>query len=821
VLNPRAPPAARINHVTTTYPCPHCRATASAETGCPSCGRSPDPDAIEVMRTDAEIAEMLPQLATARWAVSDLEKRIGHAYERRNLAAERVRAGQRPNGPKSAPETSSRAIQTTLFLLGGLLLAVAAMVFTAVAWSQFGVTGRATILAVVTAAALAIPPVAVKRGLRAAAETVAAVGVLLVLLDGYAAWYVNLLGVSGTDASRYAGTVFALTAALAAAYAHVTGLTGPRHAALLVAQPALPLLVLPAGVAFAGWTLTFGAMAALTMAVRRTRVAPLAYVLAALSTVAAVVPALTAAVRTMDTARPFFHTAWSAAVPTTSWRLPAALAAVAAALFTTVPARLRPATAFAGAATVALALPSGFHLPWWNAPVIDLVVIAAILFTARRAAPALAAPAARLAAHPAAASPSAPSSIATFLTKQSATISTITGTSGITGTGLTSTGTGLGSFAGQLITAALLTAHAVTTSFGRPVMATAVLLVIALLGAATASRARHTALSATGLFTALAAVPAIAWTATAATGLGSTAQLRAAAIATAALVAALRLLPAAARRSTAPGAWPPAALGAALLAAVPLPLWAAAAGEPAGVYAVLALLLTASALAATAGRAATGREAELATAASAAVTLGLALASGLLPARTVLLVALAALLVASAVTATAARAAGIRGLGTIVSVLAGWGVALVVPPGAVLEAYTLPASGLALAAALLARRGPSPSWVSFGPALSTALTPSTVLILTEDGQHLRRLLLGIGALAILLVGARARLRAPVLAGGAALAVLAVHELALVWDLVPRWIPLAAGGVLLVVIATTLERRRRDLARFRTALARMG
>jgi hypothetical protein len=54
-----------------------------------------------------------------------------------------------------------------------------------------------------------------------------------------------------------------------------------------------------------------------------------------------------------------------------------------------------------------------------------------------------------------------------------------------------------------------------------------------------------------------------------------------------------------------------------------------------------------------------------------------------------------------------------------------------------------------------------------------------------------------------------------------LAVVALRELAAVWDLIPRWIPLAAGGVLLVVLATTLERRRRDLARFRQALGRMS
>jgi len=61
----------------------------------------------------------------------------------------------------------------------------------------------------------------------------------------------------------------------------------------------------------------------------------------------------------------------------------------------------------------------------------------------------------------------------------------------------------------------------------------------------------------------------------------------------------------------------------------------------------------------------------------------------------------------------------------------------------------------------------------------------------------------------------------VVIGGGVLLLVALHELTLVWDLLPRWIPLAAAGLLLVVLAMTLERRRRDLARFRAALIRMG
>jgi hypothetical protein len=201
--------------------------------------------------------------------------------------------------------------------------------------------------------------------------------------------------------------------------------------------------------------------------------------------------------------------------------------------------------------------------------------------------------------------------------------------------------------------------------------------------------------------------------------------------------------------------------------------------------------------------------------------LTLAGVAGALPTRVSELIALGAVLAAASVVGTAGRTGPVRVLGCVAAVLASLGVAGTAPAGAVLEAYTLPAAGLALAAALLARRAPVPSWAAFGPALVAALLPSLLSIFADDGQNLRRLLLGIAALAVLLAGVRFRLRAPVVLGGGALALVALHELILVWELVPRWIPLAAGGLLLVLLATTLERRRRDLDRFRQALGRMA
>jgi hypothetical protein len=338
-----------------TYPCPYCRATASLESGCPGCGRGPDPDAAAVVRLDGRIGELTARLAAARDAERALDAQLRESWEQRNAAAARVRAavaaasapsasapsasapsasapgsfapgsfapgsfapgsfapgsfapgsgapgasaagfpaagrpapvspppGSSPAGqppaagrPARSREASTRLVQNALFLLGGLLLGVAAIVFTAVAWSQFGVGGRAVLLAAFTAAALTAPLAALRRDLRATAETFAALGLLLVLLDGYAAWHVNLFGVADYSAYGYAGAVCAVTAAVAAGYEHVTGLAGPRYVALVVAQPVFPLVVEPLHPGPDGWAFVFAAVAVLNLMVIHLRRRPL------------------------------------------------------------------------------------------------------------------------------------------------------------------------------------------------------------------------------------------------------------------------------------------------------------------------------------------------------------------------------------------------------------------------------------------------------------------------------------------------------------------------------------------------------------------
>ncbi|MFF5218155.1 SCO7613 C-terminal domain-containing membrane protein [Micromonospora sp. NPDC000442] len=291
------------------YPCPACGSSANLNSGCTGCGRPPHPAAAEVIRLDREIAVLGGEVQRARQAYEGLVGRLDAVRRRRGELAAAVRtefpvpaaapgrsaasavgghpgpapvpAGPVPAGPVPAfggrpasvpvrpggAEASTRTVQGLLFVLGGLLLGTAATVFTAVAWASVGVAGRAAILLAFTALLLAVPLVARWRGLRGTAETFAAVGLLLVLLDGYAAWSVDLFGVTAWPGSRYAALVAAISTAVAVGYARLSRLAVPWFAALLVVQPVLPLLAAGARPEPAGWAVVFVGVALVDLAV--------------------------------------------------------------------------------------------------------------------------------------------------------------------------------------------------------------------------------------------------------------------------------------------------------------------------------------------------------------------------------------------------------------------------------------------------------------------------------------------------------------------------------------------------------------------------
>ncbi|MEU4064828.1 hypothetical protein AB0F25_20830 [Streptomyces wedmorensis] len=160
----------------------------------------------------------------------------------------------------------------------------------------------------------------------------------------------------------------------------------------------------------------------------------------------------------------------------------------------------------------------------------------------------------------------------------------------------------------------------------------------------------------------------------------------------------------------------------------------------------------------------------------------------------------------------------------VLFLLATW-VRLAVSDVTIPEAYTLPVTVPALAVGFLRRRGDAEasSWTAYGPGLAATLLPSLVAVWT-DPEWTRPLALGLAALAVTLLGARFRLQALLVLGGAVLALVGLHELApyvvQAVGALPRWLPPALAGLLLLGVGATYEQRLRDARRLRERLARM-
>ncbi|WP_203913257.1 SCO7613 C-terminal domain-containing membrane protein [Rhizocola hellebori] len=279
------------------YPCPVCHTLTTLEHSCPGCGRAPDPNAAAVITLDHQILDLRAQVDAAKQAYDGLVAQLAELRRQRESYATLVRMSVAKEKSSSSlptvqldtppavttvpvaaprPEAAPRTVQNLLFVLGGLLLGIAALVFTFVAWNSYGVVGRAVILGAVTLTTLVVPPLVRLRGLKATAETFAALGMFLLLLDGYAAWFVNLGGVKETwDGSFYAGTVCAITAAIGYGYAKLFDLNGPRFIALTVAQPVLPLYFAESTAGADVWSLVFVSVAGLDALVLWRRLKPL------------------------------------------------------------------------------------------------------------------------------------------------------------------------------------------------------------------------------------------------------------------------------------------------------------------------------------------------------------------------------------------------------------------------------------------------------------------------------------------------------------------------------------------------------------------
>ncbi|MFD6205516.1 SCO7613 C-terminal domain-containing membrane protein [Streptomyces rubiginosohelvolus] len=921
------------------------------------------PPAEELARLDRELAELdarRAQLLTRRaWLLAALRPPAPTAAPGWNPSAWGAPAAGRPGAPAQPwgyvpPKQPSapRSAQNVLLTLGGLLLTIAAIAFTLVSWGSMGIGGRSAVLALVTVAALAAPAVLLRRGLTATAEALAALALVLTLLDAYA---VHAVAAPDTDGLGFTAVAAAVLAALWTAYGLALGkLHLPLPAAVVLAQwPLLfgawaagaPTLVVgwallatavldgaialwgkgtgtrvtacvggsvmafsalmvgltlsvtasgPLGALAPGALLLTGAAAALAGAWRAPKgfaraggvVAGLAVVAAVGGVPAAAVPedwgvlaylsaglALTAVVRT-GLPRNAVLGVLVASAAVVAGALAGALPGLAAVL-------LGPVSLLSD---VWAGSPEGFRaalgstLPWTGlaATPVVLAVSAGLLGSAYRWWPSLARIAAPLIAReepgPAgAAAYGAGSAGAPGTGTPEAGGAAVPGTGGEPGAGTAGTG-GTPAPGASGAKAPGAPGAAAPGASGAPWYAGGRAGAPWYAGGAPAARRRPSAAALRGAAGAGAVV--LGWGALLLAGAVLDVPYAVAVAGETVLVAGLLALAVRGAGSgrDASAAVPVTALVVALAGAVSAGLLSlasegasyavfgaltalfagasvrAGAGVERAVFAVAAtvggtvltgfagrslglasheaapLVLLVSALTVLFGarlrRNPVALPVELTGALGALVAVGLAVPDAPFLA---LVLALCGVLAAGAAVRPERRpVAGY--LAAALFVLATW-VRLAASEVSFPEAYTLPVTVPALVVGFLRRRKDpeASSWTAYGPGLAATLLPSLAVAWTDPDWQ-RPLLLGVAALVVTLLGARHRLQALLLLGGAVLALDGLHELApyvvQVAGALPRWLPPALAGLLLLVVGATYEQRLRDARRLKDALGRM-
>ncbi|MFD4377533.1 SCO7613 C-terminal domain-containing membrane protein [Streptomyces sp. NPDC058486] len=795
---------------------------------------------VELARLDARRAELLARRA---WLLGVLYSPAG-------------RPAAAPFAVGAAPaETSPRGAQNVLLTLGGTLLAIAALAFTLLSWGSMGIGGRSAVLLAVTSAALAAPAVLLRRGLASTAEAVGALGLVLTVLDAYA---LHRVALPDTDGLGYTAVASAVLAGLWAGYGGLLrGLRLPFPAAVAAAQLPLPLGALAAGggPAVVAWAVVLTAAADVLLAARPVGVA--ARITAGASAgVLGSWALLTGGWLSLTSP-------WTGA--------PLLLGCAALCLYAVRAARPAASAlaAVAGLAVVAAAGgPARAALPVeWAVPVYVVCCLAlAALWRPVRAA--WIPEAVRAGFGPAGGGVAALGVLWA--------LPPVLG--GLLGPADRSAGVWSGAHAAPVLagypaTAALvllLGAGAAATAgrlwgrWGAVALGWALLMALPVVLELSYAAGLAVRLVATGAGLALAVWPGAparglpepapraegperapegVWGAAWAVGapvapvapgalFSRTGLVAGLASAVSALLLALDVRAATfvvlgvllglfvAAAVLGAGVVREAAAGAAVLAAACLVGAGVAAAGAGASMAGLVLLVVPAGTVALAARV-RSVTAELTGVAVGALALALTVPR---PALLALALALGGVIASAAALRPERRraaswTAGALFLAAVWVRLAVWGVT--VP-----EAYTLPVTVPALVVGFLRRRRDpaASSWAAYGPGLAVTLVPSLVAV-WSDPYEVRPLLLGAGALAVTLLGARYRLQAPLVLGGAVLVLVAAHELApYVVQLVgalPRWLPPAAAGLLLLAVGATYERRLREARALRERLARMG
>ncbi|MFI9153251.1 SCO7613 C-terminal domain-containing membrane protein [Streptomyces sp. NPDC053367] len=787
----------------------------------------------ELFRLDARRSQLLARRA---WLVSQLTP-------------------VRPQPPASQPprrETSAPSVQNVLLVLGGVLLTIAATAFTVVSWGHLGIAGRALVLAAVTAAALVAPLPLLRRGLRSTAESVAGLGLALTVLDAYA---LHRVALAETDGTGYAAAASAVLGVLWAGYGLGIArwcdpaLRLPVPAAVAVAQ--LPLLLwavaadadpsvvtaallvtaacdgvlalrAPGGAvrvtaltgAFGtgGWgVLAAGSLAATASGPgAAARAAVLLGFAAAIALGAAWrAPRQGLALGTAVTAGLLLVAALGAVPRVTlpgMWTVPVHLALGIALLavvwISRVPEPVRQGALWASGAVQALALV-------WTLPVPAVTLLGPLGPAARvwSGAPADA----RAAVTADVPWPPDAALVPLVLAAVAAVAASAVRRPGDGARFLRRAGFGRGMTEGAPLPAAdaVWRPRVLDTALGLGWAALLVLpatLELPYLAGLVLPAALTLALLLPGRLT-----PTVL-------ALVTSAELVLLSLATeAATLSVLAVLTAGcatlARRAL------PAVAAIVYATALACATGASLGWEPRYVALLVLVVPAAAALYAPRAEGATRPAVEVAGAVSALVAVGLAVTH-----PPMLSLVLALLGVIAAGTAVRPDRRHVGGAAAGLFVLSSWvrlGAWEVTDP----EAYTLPVTVPALLVGLLRRRRDprASSWTAYGPGLAVTLLPSLVAA-WADPHWQRPLLLGLGALAVTLLGAGGNLQAPLVLGGSVLALDALHELApylvQLADALPRWVPMALAGLLLLALGATYEQRLRNVRKVRDLLQGM-
>ncbi|MGW0823997.1 SCO7613 C-terminal domain-containing membrane protein [Streptomyces sp. NPDC002845] len=749
-----------------------------------------------------------------------------------------------PVPPARRPEATAPGVQNVLLLLGGILLTVAAIAFTLVSWGHMGITGRALVLGAVTLAALGAPVLLLRRGLWSTAESVAGLGLALTVLDAYALHEVAFAGADGTG---YAAGASAVLAGVWAAYGLGVGaLVRPDTGRVPLRLP-LPLALAAAQLPLLLWAVAAGAGPhTLTAALLVTAAADTAVALRVSLTPVRIVAVVGACGMGAWGVLAAGSLSWSASGPSAAARAAALLALAAAVALAAAWHAPKPGLALGAALTgglLVVAGPGGIlraALPGvWTVPGY-LVCGVALLAVVRT----------RL-----------PESVRHGLAHASAVVQGLAVLCAVPVVAVTLLGP-VG-WVGRVWSGVPADARdAVTVDAPWPPDSATVPLVLAVVAGVVAVVSRGTAWRVPALVGAFTLAWATALVVPAVLELPYGAGM---------VVQGATVVVAVCSARMAPSVSAPLPLTACVLALVTSLSLAvvslASEGATLGVLAALVVLFAAAAWRTGLGPVAAPASLTYAT----ALTCAIGASAGWRPEHTALLVlvvpAAAALLAARLKDSPATvpvevtgAVAGLLAIGLTVTeppllaltlalcgvvaagtavrpdrryvgyaaavlfVLATWvrlGAWGVGSP----EAYTLPVTVPALVVGVLRRRHDpqASSWTAYGPGLAATLVPS-LLAAWGDPHWLRPLLLGAAALAVTLTGARYRLQAPLVLGGAVLALVALHELApyiaQVVGALPRWVPPALAGLALLAAGATYEQRLRDARRVREVFGRL-